>query len=236
MTNHLPYELITFDCYGTLIDWETGIRRAIEKTAAAHGLKVDAGRLVERYVQTEMAIERGGYKKYREIQALAMKSLFEEIGASLSEKQACALSGTLPRWKPFPEAARVLRALKRAGYRLAVLSNADDLPLKKSVARIGVRFDKLVTAEQVRSYKPRTKHWERVIAATRVPKNRVLHVAASINHDIIPAKTLGLACAWINRAGRKPFSGAKPNHTFGDLTPLIALLTPPKKTRRRPRK
>ena len=236
MTKHLPYELITFDCYGTLIDWETGIRSAVERTAAARGLKVDAAKLVERYIQVERTIEQGGYRKYREVQALAMKVLFDELGASLSDREASSLSNSLPRWKPFPEAARVLKALKRAGYRLAVLSNVDDLPLKKSIARIGVRFDRLVSSEHVRSYKPRTKHWERAIAATRVPKARILHVAASLIHDIIPAKTLGLACAWINRGGRKPFSGAKPNHSFGDLAPLIPLLTPPKKARRPRRK
>ncbi|MBI5244352.1 MAG: haloacid dehalogenase type II [Elusimicrobia bacterium] len=232
MTNHLPYDLITFDCYGTLIDWSAGIRSAIEKTGAACGLRLDPAKLADRYIQVEMAVEQGGFKKYREVQALAMKLLFEEQGERLNSKQASILSRSLPRWKPFPETARVLKALRRSGYRLAVLSNVDDLLLKRSISRIGVRFDRLVTSEQVRSYKPRTRHWERILAATRVPKGRVLHVAASLMHDIIPAKTLGLACAWINRNGSKPFAGARPNHVFADLSPLIPLLTPPKPARR----
>ncbi|HAH08195.1 MAG TPA: haloacid dehalogenase type II [Elusimicrobia bacterium] len=231
MTEPLPYDLITFDCFGTLIDWESGIRAVVEKLAAAHKVQADAGALVERYIRIELAVEQSGYKSYRAVQALSLRLLFEELGVRLSSREADSLSAALPRWKPFPECARVLKALKRAGYRLAVLSNADTAPLKKSLSRLGVAFDHLVPAQQVRSYKPRTRHWKKVLSQARVQKSRALHVASSMIHDIIPAKTLGLPCAWVCRNGGKALSGTRPNHVLCDLSPLLTLLVPPRKRR-----
>lgn len=231
MTASPPYDLVTFDCFGTLIDWESGIRAVVERLCAAHSLEADPSALVDRYVRIELSVEQGAFRSYRAVQALSLRLLFEELGVRLSAREADSLASALPRWKPFPESARVLKALRRAGYRLAVLSNCDAAPLKRALARLGVEFDYVVPAQLVRSYKPNTRHWRKVLARARVPKGRVLHVAASLLHDIIPAKTLGLPCAWVNRRGGKALSGARPNHVLPDLSPLLALLLPPGKRR-----
>ncbi|MFH2203535.1 MAG: haloacid dehalogenase type II [Elusimicrobiota bacterium] len=217
-------DLITFDCYGTLIDWEDGISSVIDQVAGEIGMRVPARKLASRYVEIEFALQQSGdFKSYREILAMGLRLLFAERGAALDKRRCLKLAASLPRWKPFPETKKVLLALKRAGCRLGVLSNTDDALLAKSLARIGVPFDIRVTSQQVRSYKPRMRHWERALELAGVPKARVLHVAASQIHDMIPAKALGLRCIWINRSKSRR-AAILPDHTFTDLTPLPDLL------------
>lgn len=226
-----PFDLLTFDCYGTLIDWEGGMRRSLAPLARRHGLgegrSLDLDSLVRRYIQLELGIEQGGYRRYREVLALGVGALFKEHGARLSAAEARGFAESLTRWPPFPETRAVLKALRRAGYRTAVLSNIDDALLRASLERIGVEFDHLVTAQQVRSYKPAARHWQRALAVSRIPRKRILHVAASQLHDIVPANTLGFSCVWINRNRERPLPGARPDHSFRDLRPLVKLLAPP---------
>jgi len=224
----LPFDLVTFDCYGTLIDWEGGMRDSLAPLVRRHGIKKDLGALVRRYVQLEFGIEQGGYHRYREILALGVTALFKEHDARLSAAEARSFAESLARWPPFPETRAVLKALRRAGYRTAILSNVDDALLRSSLERIDVEFDHLVTAQQVRSYKPAARHWQRALSISRVPKSRVLHVAASQLHDIVPANTLGFSCVWINRKREKPLPGARADHAFRDLRPLVKLLAPAK--------
>lgn len=219
------FDLITFDCYGTLIDWETGIAKVIETLARELKVEMPVKKLVARYVKIEFGLEQAGYRPYREILAMGLRLLFEERGIQLSQRQSLALTSSLPHWKPFPETRRVLKALHKAGYRLGVLSNADDSLLHKSLKRIGVPIDIAVTSQQVRSYKPRAKHWERALAVSKTKRSRVLHVAASQLHDIIPAKSLGFHCAWINRSRDRHAVGVRPYLSFETLAPLQRALT-----------
>ncbi|MBI4423941.1 MAG: haloacid dehalogenase type II [Elusimicrobia bacterium] len=224
MGSPLPYDLITFDCYGTLIDWEKGMSAALRALARELGVRIDAAAMVRRYVQLELGLEQASYRRYAEILQLGLAALFKERGVTLGRRHAGAFARSLADWKPFPEVPAALRRLRAAGYRTAVLSNIDDRLLARSLRRIAVPFDHVVTAQAVRSYKPAARHWQRVLAASRVPKRRVLHVGASLVHDIVPAKTLGISSVWINRNGERPAPGAAPRHVFADLRPLVGLL------------
>ena len=226
-----PYDLVTFDCYGTLIDWESGIGGTIDKIARERKVTVPTRKMVSRYIHIEFGLEQGPYRPYREVLAIGLRLLFEELGMQLTLRQSRALVSGLPRWPAFPETKRVLQSLRRAGYRLAVLSNVDDALLRQTLRRIGGMFDYTVTSQQVGAYKPSTKHWERVLALSKTPKHRVLHVGTSQLHDIIPAKSLGFRCAWINRH-RERILGATPEHSFASLSPLTRLLVDPQKNRR----
>jgi len=217
-------KLITFDCYGTLIDWETGISHVIDRIARDLNLKLPTRKLASRYVELEFSLEQSGeYRPYEEILALGMRLLFAERNVFLDERHCLRLAASLPTWKPFPETKKVLKSLRQRGYKLGVVSNIDDKLLGKSLKGLGIRFDYRVTSQDVSSYKPRTKHWEKMMSLAKIGKKNWLHVAASQIHDIIPAKTLGLPCVWINRHRTRKGS-ARPDHVFYDLTPLPALL------------
>ncbi|MBI5200103.1 MAG: HAD-IA family hydrolase, partial [Elusimicrobia bacterium] len=181
-----PYDLVAFDCYGTLIDWEAGMTAALEKLGRDLGVQVDAKQMVRRYIQLELSLEQASYRRYRDILRLGLVALFKERGIKLSAAASRAFATSLAEWKPFPETAATLKRLRAAGYRTAVLSNIDDALLARSLKRIGVPFDYRITAQAVRSYKPGVRHWEKLLAVSGVPKRRVLHVAASLVHDIIP--------------------------------------------------
>lgn len=221
-----PYDVVAFDCYGTLIDWEGGMASSLEELGRAVGLRVAPGRMVKRYIQLELALEQASYRRYRDILKLGLSALFKEQGFALDKSASMAFAKTLPAWKPFPEVSATLAGLRAMGYEIAVLSNIDDRMLSQSLKRIGVPVDYRVTAQSLRSYKPGVKHWQRLLEVTGVPKRRVLHVAASLVHDIIPAKTLGFNCVWINRNGERGLPGAAPRHVYRDLKPLLELLAP----------
>lgn len=222
-----PYDVVAFDCYGTLIDWEAGMSAALRDVGRELGVRVTPEKMVRRYQQLELALEQASYRRYRDILKLGLTALFREQGTALGPKDSRAFARTLPTWRPFPEVAATLKALRSRGYRTAILSNIDDRLLAQSLKRIGVPFDYRVTAQGVRSYKPGVKHWQRLLELTGVPKRRILHVAASLVHDIIPAKTLGFNCVWINRHGARALSGTAPRHVYRDLRPLTELLATP---------
>ncbi len=219
-----PYDLVTFDCYGTLIDWEAGMSAALERLGRELGVAVDARGMVRRYIQLELGLEQSSYRRYRDILRLGLAALFKERGTTLSASASRAFVRSMAEGKPFPETATTLRRLRAAGYRTAVLSNVDDSLLARSLKLIGVPFDYKITAQSVRSYKPCVRHWEKLLTVSGVPKRRVLHVAASLVHDIIPAKTLGFNCVWINRNGERPMPGTAPRQVFRDLKGLLPLL------------
>jgi len=216
---------IAFDCYGTLIDWEEGMARALRRLAAAHGLSLDPDALPQRYIRIELALEQERYRPYRDVLVLGARRLLEEQGIALEPGWDRLFLESLPRWPPFPEVPRALRVLK-ARYRLAVLSNVDDDLIRHSLESLGVAFDAVITAEQVRSYKPAPGHWERLLAVAGVPRTSVLHVAASLVHDVAPAKALGFPVAWINRKGEGPGDSPRPDWIFPDLKSLAAFLAP----------
>jgi 2-haloacid dehalogenase len=182
----------TFDCYGTLIDWNGGIGRELERLFGAD----EAGEKLRRYHELEPEIQREDpSRSYREVMAIALARL----GVPADEHDA--LGRALPEWGPFPEVPAALEEARSRGWRLAILSNSDRDLIDASVARLGVPFDETIVASAIGSYKPGPRHWEEFFARTGAGRAAHVHVAASLFHDIAPATTLGLRTVWINRLG-----------------------------------
>jgi 2-haloacid dehalogenase len=184
----------TFDCYGTLIDWNGGIGRELERLFGP----ARSGEMLRAYHELEPQIQREDpSRSYREVMAVVLARL----GAPAAEQDA--LGQSLPAWDPFPEVQAALEEARGRGWRLAVLSNADRDLLDASLARIGVEFEQTVVASEIGSYKPAPAHWEEFFARSGADRDHHVHVAASLFHDIAPASALGLRTIWINRLGEE---------------------------------
>jgi 2-haloacid dehalogenase len=205
----------TFDCYGTLIDWNGGIRDELERLFGVR----DAERLLGRYHALEPEVQAEAYRSYREVLTLTLVRLAEEEQLAIPEGEADALAKSLPRWEPFPEVAAALVELRRRGWRLAILSNTDRDLIAASREQIGVPFDRTIVAQDVGSYKPQRGHWDEFFLRTGADKASHVHVAASLFHDVAPANELGLHSVWINRLDEQA-SDAKPDRELPDLTAL----------------
>lgn len=192
-----PYDIITFDCYGTLIDWETGIVEAFRRATAAGGVTPDPATIVEVYHEVEPLAQSRAYRRYRDVLADVAARCAERLGWTVPAGQASFLTESLRTWRPFPDTSAALRRLYRAGYRLGILSNIDDDLLAQTLRSLPVGFDVIVTAEQVRSYKPAPAHFS--AARERIGSQPWLHAAQSYFHDIEPCGRHGIPAAWINR-------------------------------------
>jgi len=232
----MSYELISFDCYGTLIDWRLGMKKALRELAEKKNISIDIKKAPEKYIKIELEVERERYRKYSEILTISLKRLLKEV--ELNPEEEKIFVNTLPKWPPFPETREVLRELKNRGYKLAILSNIDEDMIKESIDLMGIEFDCVITAEQTRSYKPSLNHWKRMLETDvienyicteviydnfcfKIPKEKILHVAASYVHDIIPAHELGIKTAWINRNKEKR---ERIDYEFDNLKPLTEIL------------
>lgn len=200
----------SFDCYGTLIDWDGGIRGEL---ARVFGEK-RADELLARYHDVEAELEHDGGSSYREVLTEAMRALGARDGAEHG------LVDSLPAWRAFPEVARSLGELRARGWKLAILSNTDDDLIAASQVRIGVPFDEVVVAQEIGSYKPAHRHWEEFFSRTRATRDRHAHVGASLFHDMAPARELGLRSVWINRLGETAPEAARPTRELPDLVLL----------------
>jgi 2-haloacid dehalogenase len=185
----------TFDCYGTLIDWEGGIRGAIGRLWP----EADQPRLLRRHHAIEPLVQEGRSLSYREVGARTLRAIAAVEGLNLDAADAYAFADSLPSWPAFPEVPRALAELRRRDWRLAILSNTDPELLAASLQQIGVPIDLRITAAEARSYKPAHGHWQRFFETTRADRSGHIHVAASLFHDIAPAAELGLRAVWINR-------------------------------------
>ena len=212
------YDIVTFDCYGTLIDWEDGIASAFVRQAAADGVALDPSRVLAAYHEVEPEVEASRYRPYREVLSETALSVAGRLGWKLSKDRATLLADSLPDWRPFPDVNPVLVELVGAGYRLGILSNVDDDLLAETRRHFPVAFDVVVTAQQVRSYKPAHGHF--LQARRRIGDSRWLHAAQSFFHDVIPAHALGIPVAWINRKGERLSGGASPDVELRNLTEL----------------
>ena len=209
----------TFDCYGTLIDWNAGIGAVLEQLYGAER----APTLLRRYHELEPEVQADGYRSYSEILALTLERLANEVGYGIPEGEGGALAQSLPDWPPYPEVPAALAELRSRGWNLAILSNIDHALMVESEKRLGVPFDVIVTAEDVQSYKPAPAHWERFFEKTTADRDRHVHVGASLFHDVAPAKELGLKTVWISRGGADSFahrSDATPDRELVDLSGL----------------
>jgi 2-haloacid dehalogenase len=206
----------TFDCYGTLIDWNAGIRGQLERLFGVE----DAARLLERYheLEPEIEAEPGQFHTYRQVLTLALERLAQQEGIQLPEGEADALGKSLPDWPPFPEVPAALAELRNRGWKLALLSNTDRDLIAASQKQLAVPIDLAIVAEDVQSYKPAHPHWERFFEATTADREHHVHVAASLFHDIAPARGLGLRSVWINRLGET--AGPEADRELTDLSRL----------------
>jgi 2-haloacid dehalogenase len=208
----------TFDCYGTLVDWNGGIRRELVRLFG-----VGAGqRLLERYHELEPVVQREGYRSYRDVLAETLLRVAAAEGLDLPEADHDALGRSLPSWDVFPEVPAALEEARRRGWRLAILSNSDRDLIAASKERIGVPFDETVVAEEISSYKPAHGHWQEFARRTGAGPEGHVHVAASLFHDIAPANELGVRSVWINRLGEAP--GPEPSRELPSLAGLADVL------------
>jgi 2-haloacid dehalogenase len=201
------YEILTFDCYGTIIDWETGILAALRPLLAGDPATDDD--LLTAFARHEAAVEAGPFRRYREVLAETARRLAHERGIEPTEDQLATFGGSVGDWPPFPDSVEALTRL-RTRYRLGVLTNCDDDLFAASEQRLGIPFDPVVTAQQVGAYKPSTRGFGILLDRVGVPQDRVLHVAQSLFHDHVPARQLGLATVWVDRRAGKAGGGATP--------------------------
>ncbi len=217
------FDVITFDCYGTLIDWETGIRnafrQALKKTQADPGLADSALKL---YEEEERSFEKNEPQMlYRDVLSEATRAVANRIGWKLPRTQSNFLAENLPSWTPFPDTGSALRSLSK-GRRIGILSNIDDALLAATLRHFPVKFDFVVTAQKVRSYKPRPAHFEEARNIIGHEKTW-LHVAASWYHDIEPAIKMGINAVWVNRTNTRP-KGHSPTASVKEVRDLMALV------------
>jgi 2-haloacid dehalogenase len=224
------FQALTFDCYGTLIDWESGILAGLRGALGPRGIDPDDDELLERYSAFEAGLEAGAYLRYREILARCLRDVCRTYGVEASDEEAAAFGASVGDWPAFPDSTPGLRQLKER-FLLGVITNCDDDLFSATSVRLGIDFDWVVTAQQVGSYKPNRRNFDVALARLAIPPERVLHVAQSLFHDHVPAQALGLSSVWIDRRHDRPGSGASPpasvtpDATFPDLATFAAAAT-----------
>jgi 2-haloalkanoic acid dehalogenase type II len=215
-------DIITFDCYGTLIDWESGIQAAFHDEAARDGIKLDGNQIIAAYNSEEPAVESEPYRPYREVLAQTARRVAVNLGWELKPERAGFLAASLYHWKPFADTNPALERLARH-FELGILSNIDDDLLAATRRHFTVDFDFIVTAQQVKSYKPGLPHFTE--ALSRAGSRRLLHAAQSYFHDVVPATRLGIPVVWVNRnGGAVETNGPLPTHEVRNLSEFAGLL------------
>ena len=207
MLNFAQFRLLSFDCYGTLIDWETGIFSALRPILAAHGKTVADSELLRLYSELESDAERGDFHPYREVLQSVVRGLGKRLAFTPTEAEIRSLPESMPNWLPFPDTVAALRQLK-ARYQLAVISNVDDDLFASTARRLEIPFDYVITAQQAGAYKPSLPMFKLAQQRTAVAPSQWLHIAQSIYHDVIPARSMGMTSVWVNRPSPRPGSGA----------------------------
>ena len=209
----MPVDWVTFDCYGTLIDWERGIHEAL---APLLPTPLDRHELAARYIAVEAEVEHGEYLRYRDVLDRASRRLLAELGRPIPGDERSPLPDSLSGWPPFAEVPEALRALRSRGYRFAVLSNVDRDLLAASIERLGIAPDLAITSEDCGSYKPAPGHWRYFASRSGANAERTVHVGASLFHDMRPASALGYRTVFVNRHG-EPLGEVAPSRVLPDL-------------------
>ncbi|MGE3538052.1 MAG: haloacid dehalogenase type II [Candidatus Tectimicrobiota bacterium] len=203
------FQVLTFDCYGTLIDWETGLWKALQPIFARHRVTLHEERALELFGELEAAAEAEPYRDYATILRSVLESMGRRLGFTPTPEEGQHFARSVKDWPAFADVPRALQALQQH-YKLAIISNIDDELFALSAPRLQVRFDWVITAQQARSYKPAPRHFQLAFERLGVPQSAILHIAQSLFHDIAPARALGLATVWVNRRQQKPGFGATP--------------------------
>ena len=231
MLKFSDYRALTFDCYGTLMDWETGILTALHKVLAEHGKTAEDAYLLELYGKLEADAESGPFRNYKQVLAEVVRGIGEELGFVPEAREADSLSASIAQWQPFEDTVPSLQRLK-AKFHLAVISNIDDDLFATTRPKLKVEFDQVITAEQAGAYKPSLKPFQLAIQRLELDPKQILHVGQSLYHDTIPAQSLGMGTVWVNRVSRRPGVGAvkkveaTPDLQVPDLQTLAAAIFP----------
>jgi 2-haloacid dehalogenase len=231
MLDFSRFEILTFDCYGTLINWEEGILRCLHGILTAHDKDKDDATILQFYGDFEAHAEQGEYRRYREVLQSVVREFGEQLGFAPTEEETRSLPESLQEWKPWPDTVAALRELKRH-FRLAIISNVDDDLFAATRPQLGVEFDQIITAQQAGAYKPSLKIFELALSRIGVPAHSVLHVGQSVYHDVIPAQSLGLAAVWVDRPSARSGVGAvkavegDPDLQVANLAELAACARP----------
>jgi 2-haloacid dehalogenase len=225
------FTTISFDCYGTLIEWEAGILPVLRGLLGRHGKTVSDAAILELYGEFEAAAEIGPYQKYQNVLQEVVRAFGQRLDFQPTPAEVNSLADSVPSWPPFSDTVEALRALKKR-FRLAIISNIDDALFAETRKVLGVDFDAVITAEQAGAYKPSLRNFEIALDRLGIPRERLLHVGQSIYHDVVPAQSLGLATVWVNRKSARPGVGAviaakgKPDLEVPDLATLAAQAAP----------
>ena len=227
------YEVLSFDCYGTLVDWESGIISGLRPVLRGHRVEATDDEILDLHAQTEhklqAASQRGSYLKYRDVLGEEVREAGRRWGFEPSRSDVQALPDSVRYWLPFPDTVNALRTLK-GRYKLAIISNIDDGLFALTARYLEVEFDYIVTAEQAGTYKPSPNNFELALERIGAAPEKILHVAESLFHDHVPAKKMGLNTAWIHRRAAKggfgatPPAEAEPDLEVPDLESLVSAL------------
>ena len=228
MINFKQYKALTFDCYGTLIDWENGILGVLKPLLLTHNINLDEDQILELFAEFEAEVEKGEYIKYREVLQIVIQKFGERFSFEPTAEELNSLADSIQHWLPFPDTVEALKTLKQ-NFKLVIISNVDDDLFAFSAKHLEVEFDQIITAEQAKSYKPSLNNFRLAIDRIDLPLEQILHVAASVYHDIVTAKSLGLSTVWVNRrADQQKVSAtesaiSQPDLEVPDLKTLAAL-------------
>jgi 2-haloacid dehalogenase len=229
MLNFENFRTLTFDCYGTLIDWESGIWDNLQPILAAHNVSITRDDALKLYAELEPPAESGAYREYKTVLRMVVQGFGERLGFAPSDAEQQTFALSVKNWQPFSDTVDALRALK-SKYQLAIISNTDDDLFAGTARHLQVPFDWVITAQQAQSYKPSLNNFQRAVERIGLPKDQILHVAQSLHHDIAPAKQFGLTTVWVNRHAHKsgatatPPATAQPDLTVPDLRTLVDLM------------
>ncbi len=231
MINFNQYKALTFDCYGTLIDWENGILGVLKPLLLAHNINLDENQILALFAEFEAELEKGEYIKYREVLKRVVQKFGERFDFEPTADELNSLAESIQHWLPFPDTVEALRVLKQK-FKLVIISNVDDDLFAFSAKHLQVEFDQIITAEQAKSYKPSLNNFKLAIQKINFPIEQILHVAASVYHDIVTAKFLGLSTVWVNRRAdqkREIITDSvlsQPDLEVPDLKTLAAMSSP----------
>ena len=215
---------LTFDCYGTLIDWKKGIEDNFRKCFIGTGDDLGARQQIfEKYVSLEIQ-EEGSYKSYKKVLEETSMKLARNFGLSFSEDSGKRFADSITDWPSFSDTAETLRKLGQLGYNRTILSNIDRVLLRGTISNSHLEVDNFITAQDVKSYKPNKEHWLEFFRMTGAKKEELVHVANSVYHDILPANEIGIRTVWVNRYGEKSPTVTKPSFTITSLSELVGVL------------
>jgi 2-haloacid dehalogenase len=201
------FTTISFDCYGTLIDWEAGILPTLRTVLASHGQSLPDAAILELYGEFEAEAESGPYQCYRNVLQSVVRAFADRLHFEATPAEIHSLHESVRAWPPFPDTVSTLRELQTR-YKLVVISNIDDDLFAETRKHFDVEFDGVITAEQARSYKPSLNNFQMALSTLALSPDRLLHAAQSVYHDVVPARSLGIATVWVNRKSARPGIGA----------------------------